>query len=53
MLDYVKLFMDGKVEEWDYSQLQITLMDHRRLAEVLVKVFPNDFVLFHPEALNK
>lgn len=28
-------------------------MDHRRLAEVLVKVFPSDYIIYQPEALQK
>lgn len=52
-IQFAQLFLNGKTDEWDYEQVKITLFDHRRLAEVLAKTFPNDYVIYQPHALQK
>lgn len=52
-IKFAQLFLEGKTDEWDYEKLKITLFDHRRLADVLVKTFPKDYVIYQPNALQK
>ncbi len=52
-IKFAQLFLDGRTKEWDYEHMKITLIDHRRLSEVLVKSFPEHYVIYQPQALQK
>lgn len=50
---FVRLFLESRMQEWKHNGLKITLMDHRRLAIVLVNIFPQEYVIYEPQSLNK
>lgn len=41
IIHFIELFVKNKYkEEWNFRKYKITIMDHRRLAEYLVRIFP-------------
>ena len=44
--------MKGKLGEFDFERTAFTLLDHRRLSNLLMHFFPNDYTLGTPDALH-
>jgi len=47
------MFVMNNIKAWNFKQIKITIMDHRRLAELLTKVFPKDYKIYFPASLNE
>ena len=53
MRDFIDAYLDSELENWDFGTNKINIIDHRRLAELLVGVRPERFVLGPVQALDK
>jgi len=46
--------MTGSViQKWNFKNSKFTIIDHRRLSELLVRVFPKMYKIGQPMAINK
>lgn len=49
---FIHCFADDELGSWNYSTHKISIADHRRIAELLVRLSPDKYTLLHPQALN-
>lgn len=52
ILQFIDLFIKNNLKLWNFRVNKITIMDHRRLAEYLAKLHPNEFKICAPDSLN-
>lgn len=45
IFDFISKFKSGKLRKFDYASFPFTLLDHRRLAELLVSICPQDYCI--------
>jgi hypothetical protein len=49
---FIDLFIKNNLRLWNFDNFKITIMDHRRLAEYLVRVSPHEFKIGTPHNAN-
>jgi hypothetical protein len=50
VLAFIDKFYAGKLHEFDFQEIKFTLLDHRRISELLVNLFPAEYSLGPPES---
>jgi hypothetical protein len=50
--DFIELFKANKLEVWNFKAIKITILDHRRLCELLARLFPQQYKIGRPLALD-
>lgn len=49
---FLEKWVDGSLYEFDFERTCFTLLDHRRLSELLIHLYPNKYTLGTYEALH-
>ncbi len=44
------MFIENNLKLWDFRRCKITIMDHRRLAEYLVRIYPQHYKICDPRS---
>lgn len=57
ILTFISKFYAGKLHEFDFQTIRFTLLDHRRISELLINLFPTEYFLGpldspHPKVLE-
>ncbi len=40
---FIDLFISCQLSKWSFDEIKFTLFDHRRLSEMLVRLFPKEY----------
>jgi hypothetical protein len=49
---FIHCFVNDELGNWNFFTHKISIADHRRLAELLLRLSPEKYALYHPQALN-
>ena len=50
--EFINAFIQNDLTRWDFVQFPITIIDHRRLTQILVRLFPKTYQCTDPRSME-